>query len=245
MKKKILLLVGMISLFLSCNGIEPNSTIELIIRGKFQDKPLIFAPGIKYLYFDGSNISFTRSEFFLSNIELITSKNELIPIGNVYFCELQNHHITLEKAEEGFKISIPVHHTGQFSGLRIGLGLSSDLNNTKPSDYNLGNILHDGEHYWAGWNSYVFSKTEGELSNKSKSVLFAYHTGFNEAYTTIDLMKPITLVQDQKATFDITVDHSKLFGSSSDYVNIYENNIVHNGLDFMIKFMNQFKNCIY
>ena len=80
------------------------------------------------------------------------------------------------------------------------------------------------------------------MSNGSKSVLFAYHTGFNEAYVTKEILKPIELVQNQTGTIDVKFDHNKLFGTASDYTNIYENNIVHNGVEFMIRFMNQLKN---
>ena len=237
--------IGVIALFLtlqSCTDKQNSSTLEIVIRGTYAGKPLVFAPGVSYTYFDGSNISFTRSEFFISDIQLIDQNSHGLPVNGVYLCELQNHHISVSKAEEGYKIRIPVNYTGTFKGIRIGLGLPSELNNSKPSDYQSTNILSDGEHYWAGWNSYVFSKTEGQLSNGNKNVLFAYHTGFNEAFITKEILKPITLLPDQTGSINIEFDHERLFGTSADYTNIYENNIVHNGIDFMIKFMDQFKN---
>ncbi|MEO6189057.1 MAG: MbnP family protein [Saprospiraceae bacterium] len=226
---------------LSCTKEVSAPKLELLIKGKFKDKPLVFAPGFSYDYFDGSKISFTRSEFFLSHLEMLNEHNEYIPFGDIYHVELQNHHISIEKANEGYKISLTLNQKGTFKGIRFGLGLDSLVNKKAPSDYSNDNILAIGDNYWSGWKSYIFSKTEGSLSNSTKSILFAYHSGFNESYRTIHIVKSFNLNEDQTTSFVIEIDHSKIFGNPADYIGIYDNNIVHEGTNFLSKFMDQFQ----
>ncbi|MEP7196928.1 MAG: MbnP family protein [Saprospiraceae bacterium] len=226
----------------SCKVDPQQSTLEFIIKGKYQDKPLVFDPNYKYDYFEGSKILFTKSEFFISDIELLDKSSKKHSIGGIYRVKLQNHHVNIEKANEGYLISIDTKEIGNFDGIRFGLGLNSTLNSTNPANYSAFDVLGDGENYWSGWNSYIFTKTEGQLIGPSNNAYFVYHSGSNTSYREIEIKRPLTLIDNQKTSFVVELDHQKIFGDSTDFVNIYEVSSIHGGNDFLSKFMDNFRN---
>ncbi|NOT37650.1 MAG: hypothetical protein HOP11_09775 [Saprospiraceae bacterium] len=229
----------------SCKEQDPPpvpATIEIVFKGKYIDQPLVFDPNFTYDYYEGSKIGFTRSEFFVDNFELLSaSKN--VNFGELRHIKLQDKQFTLEKAKEGYKLSFLTLAEGTFDGISFHLGLTPEQNRTNPTDYKGPHVLADGDNYWSGWNSYIFSKTEGSLSNSNTNVSrFAYHSGFNQAFRKIKLNRSITIKDGEVNTIVIDIDHREIFGKQSDYVNIYQDNIIHEDIDFIIKFMDQFSN---
>lgn len=219
---------------------EP-ATIELIIKGNFQGQPLVFDPVSEYLYFDGSKLTFTRSEFFINNLELVSPDGTHKSFGELKHIKLQDQQFTVQKAQEGYKLKFIAFAEGTYNGLKFDLGLTPQLNRTSPANYKSGHVLFDGDNYWSGWDSYIFSKTEGSITdNKGKNAKFAYHSGFDEALRKIHINKPIVIKDGAVNTITIELDHSKIFGDNSNYINIFQNNIIHEGTDFINLFMNQF-----
>ncbi|MCC6815524.1 MAG: hypothetical protein IT267_03825 [Saprospiraceae bacterium] len=249
MKKfgKLLLVISALCFTIfNCTTEDETNKIELIIKGNYNNNPLVFAPGFQYDYFEGSKISFTRSEFFLNNFKLVSKNGTIVDFGTLQHIKLQDYQYNLDKANQGVKLIFETDAVGDFDALRFDLGLTQELNATNPSNYRTGHILAEGDNYWSGWNSYIFSKTEGSLSDQQgKSVLFAYHSGFNNALRHIDISKNIQIKPDVLNSITIELDHSKIFGTKTDYVDIYKDNIIHEGTDFINKFMDQFSKSFY
>ena len=218
-----------------------DPVLEIVFKARYNDQPLVFAADRNYPYFDGSKINFTKSELFVYNFELINGLNSAWSNNTLYFINFQNQQINLEKAEEGYKIKLKVNATGDFSGLRFRIGLPPEMNAKNPSDFNAGHLLADGEHSWAGWNSYIFSKTEGYINNDQKSSLFAYHSGFNDSYRIITINRPLKLENDRTYRYIVELDHKSMFGNDASYVNVYEDNIFHDAGGFMKEFMDHYE----
>ena len=83
---------------------------------------------------------------------------------DVDYVSILAHNLTLQDAIDGLTLSYLVPG-GHYKGLSFNIGVNPAQNKTKPVDYSPSSPLGEGTHYWAGWNSYIFSKTEGVLNN--------------------------------------------------------------------------------
>ena len=229
----------------SCSEKEdtPVGNMELTIKGRFGQSPLVM--GKEYDFFDGSKIYFTRSEFFLSRIKLRTPSGKIVSLSsNVRFVNLQDHHFNVENAEKGFTLIFDKIEAGNYDRFRFGLGVPPELNTKTPKDFPTTNPLSDGLHYWSGWNSYIFSKTEGSISNGAQHELFAYHSGFNDAYEEQYFDQNIVIEEGKTTKLVMEFDHKALFGDLSNYIDIYKDPVIHEGKDFMSVFMAYFRSAL-
>ncbi|MDQ3141391.1 MAG: hypothetical protein M3Q56_03995 [Bacteroidota bacterium] len=224
----------------NCSKSEDSTgTLEIVLKGTYADQPLVFYKD--YTYFDGSTINFTKSEFFLNEIKLITADGRIIPVADVEFVAIHEKQTDEIKAAEGVKLIFQNIGVGDYKAIKYNVGLSDSYNSKNPSDYTSSHILADATHYWSGWNSYIFSKTEGRIHNQQNDELFAFHSGFDEAMRTIDMNKTFSIAQDETTSIQITLDHKVIFEKDGQGMDIYSNPIIHEGKDFMRSFMDQYK----
>ncbi|HQX45409.1 MAG TPA: hypothetical protein PK209_12680 [Saprospiraceae bacterium] len=245
MGKWFLVLISVAVFFSSCSEKEdkPVGTLELVIKGRFGQNPLVM--GQEYDFFDGSKIYFTKSEFFLSRIKLRTATGKIVPLSSsVRFVNLQDHHFTLQNAENGLSVIFDKIEVGEYDRFSFGIGVPPELNNKTPSDFPTSSPLSDGIHYWSGWDSYIFSKTEGSISDGTRQELFAYHSGFNDVYEESNFNKQIIIEEGKTTKLMMEFDHRALFGDLSNYINIYNDPVIHEGKDFMAVFMTYFRSAL-
>lgn len=236
------LFFGCSFLFFGCTSetLDP-ATIEIIIKAKYKDQALVFNPANSYEYFDGSVIRLTRSEFFINNIKLISNTGESKDIGELKHVRFDLTQINEQKAQDGVKLSFDAFAEGNYERISFEIGLNPALNKTSPINYKLGHVLYDPENYWDGWNSYIFARVEGNVQDKNgKTALFAYHCGFDESLRKVELNKEISIINGQKNTIILELDHSQFFGNSSNYLNIFANPIIHENNALIQEFMNHF-----
>lgn len=235
----------LISLFLAlggCSEPDESSSLEMRVFGKFGAQALVM--GDKYPYFDGSQIFFTKSEFFLSEVAVKNDKGQWVNLTDVNFVNLQNHHFNLENAQKGYPLKLGRIPEGNYTSIRFGVGVPSRINSRSPKDFPASSPLSQGDHYWAGWDSYIFSKTEGVLSDGNQMANFAYHSGFDSVYQVKEYPISLEVPQGADVSVKLELDHSKLFGNAQDFVNIYQDPIIHDGGDFMSQFMSRFNAAI-
>lgn len=219
---------------------EGHGELGLTIKGRYNGEALVMNQN--YKYFDGSDINFTRSEWFISDIELVKGTDTTL-LKDYDFIAF-NDHTNLTKAEAGVHIHLANIPEGNYSQIRFKIGLPPELNKKDPADFQVGDPLSEGTNYWAGWKSYIFSKTEGNITNSqgiSKS--FAFHSGFDTLMQQVVLNKIIEIDDDATSALTLELDHKRLFGDQQNYLDIISDPIFHDLDDTRIFiFMDRFKN---
>jgi hypothetical protein len=216
---------------------KQHGNLEIIFKARYDNQPLVY--GHEYDYFGSGKILFGTAEFYLSNISMSHSSG-FVEIKDVDYISLLVHHTTIEKAEEGLKVvykNIPV---GDYSALNMNIGLTSDQNQTKPEDYLATHPLGDGSRYWAGWNSYIFTKTEGTFKS-SANYNFTYHSGFDETLRTLEFNREIHVKNGETTTIEISIDYKILFDLGGTGLNIPANPQIHNTSVIMSEFIDRFQ----
>ena len=212
---------------------EDTTDVELIFKGKYNAET--FTINSDYSY-NSNPIRFDQFNFYIGNVVLvkeISGSPEETELVEVDFVELSFKPSEISSAESGFSIiakNIPI---GEYSAIKIGLGVPADLNKTRPADYGSGHPLNKGSHYWAAWESYIFGKTEARIdidNDGSFSHKLSYHTGSDEAFRTKFFAKDISLVEGTTSTVTLTVDANKMFEN----VDVMTNTGTHNITDMDI-----------
>lgn len=193
---------------------EATTDVELIFKGKYADEVLMINKDYDY---DGNPIRFDQFNFYISNVVLvkeIVGNPEETELLEINFVDLSFKPVDIDDATEGFVITAPNIPVGEYSGIKINLGVASDLNKTSWEDYGNGHPLRMAGHYWSAWNSFIFSKTEAKIdvdSDGTFSHKLAYHTGSDDAYRSKFFAKDISLVEDVTSKVSFTVDAKMMF----------------------------------
>ncbi|MFK8009976.1 MAG: MbnP family protein [Saprospiraceae bacterium] len=194
--------------------LEATTDVELIFKGKYADEVLMINQDYEY---DGNPIRFDQFNFYISNVVLvkeIVGNPEETELLEINFVDLSFKPADIDDATKGFVITAPNIPVGEYSGIKINLGVASDLNKTGPEDYGSGHPLRNAGHYWTAWNSFIFSKTEAKIdvdSDGTFSHKLAYHTGSDDAYRSRFFAKDISLVEDATSKVSFTVDAKMMF----------------------------------
>ncbi|MFK7947301.1 MAG: MbnP family protein [Saprospiraceae bacterium] len=231
MKKLLLLSFAlMVVLIIGCDPDpgtpEPTTTtLSLNFDGQFGDDELVLFQ--YYDYQNGDSVFINVAHFFVSNITLLNGTEETM-IKDIDVLDFTNNH--LEANGEPEKIIIEDVPVGNYTGIRIGLGVDSILNHTIPADYALGHPLANASEYWDWRETYIFGKFEGKIKESPDSSFFyAYHPGTDELYRTPTFTKTISLEGGVEASINFTIDFEKLFQQGNDKIDIKNNSISHTG----------------
>lgn len=220
---------------------EGTGSLELIFKARYGSQDLIV--GKAYDYFGLGSIKFTKSDFFVSHLTLGTSEN-LQLLKDVSYVALLEHNIDSISAAGGLSMKFDGIKAGDYAELGMTIGLSPAQNATSPSSYSSSHPLADGGRYWAGWNSYIFSKTEGVFIDGTSNSNFTYHSGFDDAARNIIKTMDIHIHANQTTRVVIYLDHKTLFDEGGTALNIKATPQIHNKSDLMTKFMDRFTNAI-
>lgn len=213
----IILFISFLVFQYSCKpdpNFEATTDVELVFKGKYADEVLMINTAYD---FDGNPIRFDQFNFYISNVVLvkeIVGNPEETELLEIDFVDLSFKPADIADATQGFVITAPNIPVGEYSGIKINLGVATDLNNTSWEDYGSGHPLRKPGHFWSAWNSFIFSKTEAKIdvdSDGSFSHKLAYHTGSDEAYRTKFFAKDITLEEDVPSLVSFTVDAKMMF----------------------------------
>ena len=219
MKKLFAIILFALFLFFqhSCKPdptLEATTDVELIFKGKYADEVLMINTDYDY---DGNPIRFDQFNFYISNVVLvkeIVGNPEETELLEINFVDLSFRPADIDDATKGFVVTAPNIPVGEYSGIKINLGVASDLNKTSWEDYGSGHPLRKAGYYWSAWNSFIFSKTEAKIdvdSDGTFSHKLAYHTGSDEAYRTKFFAKDITLEEEITSKVSFTVDVKMMF----------------------------------
>ena len=198
--------------------------------------------------YNGKPIRFSKVNFYLSDITL--GETELF---EVTFVDLTETHVTEQSSREGTLINFSKVPVGDYGSVAFGVGVSADLNRTRPEDYSTSHPLgvdNSGE-YWEAWNSYIFVKIEGQYDADgdgfdAEDVSFAYHIGQDEMYKnwSTDFENPITLESDALSSVEFQLDIKKLFIQADGQLLPLTTHDPNNQLDTMRMIMSNFSSAL-
>ncbi len=204
-----------------------TTSLALNFNAKYNSSDLNSASLTYHNYGGDKQIRFQRFDFYISNVSLYrngeTDVTELIEIDYV---NLDDKNVDTKNVA-----SVPI---GSYDGIQFELGVVEDYNNMSPGDFSSGHPL--STNYWAGWQSYIFCRLEGNLDlvgmgNLEDEVGFTYHMGTNDLLRTIQLSKPITLTEGQAGDVDLFVDVRRALFDNDEFWDIESFNQTHDPSD--------------
>ena len=229
MKKFSFLLVTLLSL-MSCSeerDLSGFGTLQIVINASYGGVPLFL--GNSYDYFGNGSVKFTKAEFFLSQLTAIGESSAVV-FKDVDYVSILAHNLTLQDALDGLTLNYLVPG-GFYKGISFNIGVTPAQNKTKPVDYSPSSPLGEGTHYWAGWNSYIFSKIEGVLDTggaKTYDLGFAIHTGTDECLATLTVTKNFTISEEQTTGLGLDLDVRRVFQDNGQFFNLANSPLNHN-----------------
>jgi hypothetical protein len=207
----------------------PKSTIKLVFNASFDGQPLEFHTD--YL-FGAYPVRFTRFTLFVTNISLMKGTVET-KLSEAEFLDFFAANSSGSVAVNP-RFSYKNIASDDYTGLKIGFGVSPDLNAKKPADFPATHALANETEYWSGWKSYIFSKIEANAeliedpnstTNDYESFL-NYHCGSAAAQqvdiaTSFTFEQPIAVSGTEKQ-INVNLDLKKLFTLGTKMLNITE-----------------------
>ena len=193
--------------FASCDKNETGS-LELNFLATFQGQPLVVLQPYEYPSGDIS-IMFQRFNFYVADITLTNGSGEATEVWGIDYLDFDNI-ANEDAAKQGVAINIPGIPTDDYSSISIGLGVPSDLNATKESDYEDSHPLGRESHYWPAWESYIFCMTNAKLDTNGDGMhddaAILYHTGSDEVFRTVTISTPVNILADTPTSLTFTID---------------------------------------
>ena len=194
------------------------------IKASYDGQPFIL--GDSYAYRSGQRILFNRIQFYLTNLKLNDGTKDT-KVSDAIYVNLQPSHTAAPTGTGMYMLKLANITAGTYTKMTFGVGVSSDFNNKKPSDFPASSALSNDGEYWTGWSSYIFKKIEGRMdtigNNARFDLAFAYHTGMNDFYRPVSVVFATPLVVKAGATTDLPVlniDLKKIFINGSDTIDI-------------------------
>ena len=204
--KTVALVTISLLIFNSCSTEDKVGAVELNFKLLYDGNPLV--AGETYDYPLGFPFFVTKYSLFLSEIDISNTENN-INLAEVLFLDLANVQFDAATAQQGATVRFGDIPEGDYTNLKISLGLPESLNSTNPSEYESESSLANTGEYWEGWESYIFHKLEGRMDiNRDGEVEtgIALHIGSNDAYRTKQINKQIIVNDGETTVVDINID---------------------------------------
>lgn len=230
----LLLFITPIFLASSCDdeGLQtPSGEIELNFKAFFGDDPLVMYNST-YDYDTDVKVFFEKFQFYLADVVLLgdsnTGEEELVEIDLIDFTGMQDQAAAEAGVTKNFN-DIPV---GNYTAIRLGIGVPADQNATQGTDYSDSHPLGIDGMYWSGWSSFIFAKIEGKTDSNGDGVHddanLSYHTGTDEVYQEIVIPIQLMVEENKKSpTIGLDVNIQTLFQHDAGLLDIIENPGVH------------------
>ena len=165
-------------------------------------------------------VRFERYTQYISDLALVKSDGSEVKLSEVEFFEFfpDFNSGNLSATPQRTYANVPV---GDYTGLKIGVGVRTDLNAKKPSDFAAGTPLALENEYWLSWKSYIFSKIEARAeldgAGNDYETFLNYHSGSainREIYKAFSYTMPISVAGPTDA-MTLELDLKKMFTGSN------------------------------
>ena len=216
--KKILAALAMMSFFLlgACGDKEDEGAdeAELVLHftSSYDGQPLLMFERT-YDYEQGMAFKMQLLQFYISDVRLLRQNNgavEEVPVldvASINFGNIYNE----QDAAKGSSSAPANIAPGNYTGLKLGFGVSPQLNATIPPDYPLGHPL--SENYWEDADSYIFFRVEGNADLEGSGTFadkLTYHVGGNNNYNELEFQKDFTVDKNGRLTIALDFDLRKM-----------------------------------
>lgn len=222
MKKFVFLLLTVL-IFSQCGKDDEPTTgdVKLSFRATFENNPLVF--NTIYQYLPERFIQFSKFDMFISNITLTGGPKGDTTLVDITHLDFDLVSKDANSAKAGLYLDLKKVPVGNYTGISMGIGVRPDINATKPTNYTSDNPLSNPELYWAGWNSYIFSRMEGKLDSVSTGLYatgMSYHTGLNDYYRVVNLSAPLKVAGGNSNDINVNINIKEIFKSGDTYLDI-------------------------
>jgi len=203
----------------ACTDNDSTSALNVDFTLSYEDSPLVSFDEKDYPL--DYKVFFTKYSLYISDITL-TSPEGPVKLADVAFMDLLKDAVDVSSAEAGQRLSFTEVPQRQYDGISFNIGVPADVNTTSPADYDPTTPLSNNSEYWAGWESYVFHKIEGQIDEDGDGetdTSVALHMGSDDAFRSIRVNVPIDISDDSetlKVDFDL-LDVLALDGSYFDF----------------------------
>ena len=227
-----ILLIAVIALavgFTSCREDSDQSstgTVEIVFMPKYDGNPMVFYENIDA----GSNgtVYFQKLEFFLSEIQA-QNGDGTVTLADVDYVSM-NDLITTELAQQGVSLTFEDVPVGDYDKLMFGVGVTDANNSKEPGDFPTTSPLGLDGNYWASWNSYIFSKIEGQHTPQGGAVgSFLYHGGVNGMYQPRSFSKSFSVKEGETTKIMMHLHGHELFFKAGAEIDVTNDNMTHSG----------------
>jgi len=237
---RIFYILSILVLFASCNR-EKTGDLVLNFRPIYNNEPLVMAEDL--IFRPDYELRIDKSNFYISNVYIINADGESVELSEVEFVDLS--FFDLNSSLEGTNFTYKDLPVGNYTAIRMTIGVTPGLNATKPQDYPSTHPLSLSSQYWESWGSYIFSKTEGAvdtLQDGSFDHKFAYHTGSDALARTIEYPYSFDIKEDGTTERNFVLDHYDLFKEGAGLMDIKNipSNHTPEDLDNMEKIVDNF-----
>ncbi len=207
-----LLLLGFLTITstVGCKEDETSKTnLDVTFQATFDGERFI---NLKNYNLGGTPVQFSRFDLYISDLTLLKADGTEVRLTEVDFLDFSPDNSTSDMSplvQRTFK-DVP---EGEYSALRIGYGVKSDLNRQRPSNFAVGHPLSNESHYWSGWQSYIFTKIEGGAdadNNGSLELGLTYHFGSDAIFKTFQFDHTIH-VHPGEPSVQVDIDLKKIF----------------------------------
>lgn len=232
MRTIILLLLAITMWSSSCETSPPEENIsgnlEITFKARYGSAPLVLFQQTATGQTNPTNILFKKLEFFISDIKGVSTgtSTDFKDVGYISMASS----ISEAAAEQGTTFTMSELPIGSYTSLDLGIGLSNEVNGTTPGDYGSDSPLGVNGNHWASWNSYIFSKMEGDItqSNATNSG-FLYHSGVNGMQQLLSFAKSFDIEANKTTEIVIYIDARDFFFKTGSEIDIITDQQTHSG----------------
>ncbi len=205
-----------------------SSQIEIYFKATYNGAPLVMND--RYFY-DGKELIFTKLQFYMSNLILKNGDKE-VDLDEIELIDFTSTNTSPANASIGFRVVSGAIPVGSYDGLSFGIGVPSDYNSEKPTEFSSTHPLGQSSEYWDAWNSYIFSKIEGKYDEdgdgQDLETSIFYHIGMNEMFRTkteIDLN--IDVIKEEVTVIHVELEVVDIFNDNSGMIDLSTNGTTH------------------
>jgi hypothetical protein len=193
---------------------EGSAPAELVLQftSSYAGQPLLMFERA-YSYEEDMAFKVQLLQFYISDVRLLRQRNgsaEEVPVldvASINFGAVYND----EDAAKGISTAPVPIEPGQYTGLKLGFGVSPQLNATIPPDYALGHPL--AENYWEDANSYIFYRLEGNADLNGDGNFpdkLTFHVGGDNNYNELEFQGNFSVDKNGRLSIPLDIDLRRL-----------------------------------
>jgi len=208
---------------------ESKGNLDIIFKARYETNPLILFQNTSTGQSDPTSIIFKKLDFFISDIKGVMNNGNTTAFSDVGYISMANS-LNQTSSEEGTKFSIKDLPIGNYNQLKLGIGLSDNVNSTSPGSYPSSSPLGLNSNYWASWNSYILCKLEGDIIQaNSNTSSFLYHAGVNGMHQQEIYNYDFNISDGKTTQIVIYINADELFFKTGAEIDLINENQTHSG----------------